>query len=98
MANTAQARAIENYRKRLRKRGLARFEVLGLETDRDLIKTVARKLAENAPESEEIRGFLKRSTSTEPRKKGGVLAALRDWPLGELNLVRPFTEGRKIDL
>jgi hypothetical protein len=98
MSSTAQARAIKNYRKRLSKRGMARFEVLGLESDRELIRTVARRLAENSSESEEIRGLLQQRVSFEARRKGGVLAALRSWPLGELNLTRPYTEGRRIDV
>ena len=36
MGNTAQKRALRNYRTRLVKRGMARFEVLGLDADRDL--------------------------------------------------------------
>jgi len=40
MASTAQARALKNYRKRLTKRGMARFEVLGLAADRDLVRTL----------------------------------------------------------
>jgi hypothetical protein len=48
MSDTAQKRALRNYRSRLTKRGIARFEVLGLEADRDLIRSVARRLAEDA--------------------------------------------------
>ncbi len=43
---TSQRRAIQNYRSRLSERGLSRFEVLGRETDRDLIRSLARRLAE----------------------------------------------------
>jgi len=50
MSDTAQKRALRNYRARLAKRGIARFEVLGLDTDRDLIRSVARCLAEDGPE------------------------------------------------
>jgi hypothetical protein len=42
MSDTAQKRALRNYRSRLTKRGIARFEVLGLDTDRDLIRSIAR--------------------------------------------------------
>jgi hypothetical protein len=49
MGNTSQKRAIKNYRNRLHKRGLARFEVLGLDADRDLIRSLARRLAEGGP-------------------------------------------------
>src|SRR5215831_20026683 len=37
MSNTSQKRAIKNYRKRLNKRGMARFEVLGLDAEPDLL-------------------------------------------------------------
>jgi hypothetical protein len=46
VANTAQKRALRNYRTRLVKRGMARFEVLGLDSDRDLIRSLAKRLAE----------------------------------------------------
>src|SRR5205823_9061005 len=46
MSNTSQKRAIKNYRNRLHQRGMARFEVLGLDADRDLIRSLARRLAE----------------------------------------------------
>jgi hypothetical protein len=36
VSNTAQKKALQNYRTRLLKRGMARFEVLGLDADRDL--------------------------------------------------------------
>src|ERR1700683_3990970 len=35
MRETAQKRALRNYRSRLSKRGIARFEVLGLDADRE---------------------------------------------------------------
>jgi len=41
MGDTSQKRAIDNYRKRLNQRGMARFEVLGLNTDRELIRSLA---------------------------------------------------------
>jgi hypothetical protein len=39
---------------RLSDRGLARFEVLGRDADRDLIRMLARRLAENGPESAKL--------------------------------------------
>jgi hypothetical protein len=98
MDSTAQARAVDSYRKRLNKRGMARFEVLALKKDRELVRAVARRLAEDTPEAEEMRVSLEQSTSAAPREKGGVLAALRRWPIADLDLTRPFEEGRKIDL
>src|SRR6202011_2743639 len=47
MGNTSQKRALKNYRRRLGKRGMARFEVLGLDADRLLIRSLAKRLAEN---------------------------------------------------
>ena len=47
MSSTAQTQALKNYRQRLGQRGMARFEVMGLIADRMLIRTLARRLAED---------------------------------------------------
>lgn len=96
----SQKRAIQNYRSRLSKRGLARFEVLGLDGDRDLIRSLARKLADDGPDAAEIRATLNQTISDEPPKTGGILAALRRSPLvgADLDFSRPHVEGRKVDL
>jgi len=98
MVSTSQMRALKNYRKRLNQRGMARFEVLGLSTDRELIRSLARRLAESDPEAAKIRASLRRASATVAR--GGILAALRRSPLvgAELNLVRPRIDGRRVDL
>ena len=100
MGRTAQARAVKNYRKRLSKRGLARFEVLGLKKDRELVRAVAHRLAQNTPEAERIRATMRETVSEKAGTKGGILAWLRSSPLvgADLKLTRPFTTGRKIDL
>jgi hypothetical protein len=98
MGSPSQARAVANYRKRLSKRGMARFEVLGLKKDRKLIREVARKLAGSTPEAEKMRASMLQIISEKASTKGGILEILRSWPLAELNLTRPFEEGRKIDL
>jgi hypothetical protein len=79
---------------------LARFEVLGLDRDRDLIRSVARRLAEQDPAAAQIRTALGRAVSAERQRKGGIAAALRRSPLvgADLNLRRPDVEGREIDL
>ena len=51
MSNTSQKHAIKNYRDRLAKRGMARFEVLALEADRDLIRSLAKRLADDGPDA-----------------------------------------------
>ena len=91
MSDTSQKRALHNYRKRLNQRGMARFEVLGLDADRELIRSLARRLAGNGPDSAQIRATVRRTVSGEPPKKGGILNALRRSPLvgADLNLKRP---------
>ncbi|ANM08774.1 UNVERIFIED_ORG: hypothetical protein GGI57_002033 [Rhizobium aethiopicum] len=97
---SSQKRAIQNYRSRLGERGLARFEVLGRDADRDLIRSLARRLSEDTPEASELRAAVSKSIAGEPPKPGGILAALRRSPLvdAELDLSRPREEGRKVDL
>jgi hypothetical protein len=100
MGNIAQKRALRNYRTRLVKRGLARFEVLGLDADRELIRFLAKRLAENDPEALRIRAAVSQTITGEPPKKGGILAALLRSPLvgADLNLARSHDTGRKVDL
>lgn len=100
MSDTSQKRALHNYRKRLNQRGMARFEVLGLDADRELIRSLARRLADNGPDSARIRATVRRTVAGEPPSKGGILSALRRSPLvgADLNLKRPVTAGRKVDL
>src|SRR3954466_9011189 len=100
MSNTSQKRAIKNYRNRLHQRGMARFEVLGLDTDRDLIRSLARRLADDEPEVTELRAAINRTIGGEPPRKGGILAALRRSPLVDADLIldRPFESGRKVEV
>jgi len=100
MSTTPQKRALNNYRKRLNQRGMARFEVLGLDGDRDLIRSLAKRLAGDDADSARIRATVRRTIAGEPPKKGGILDALRRSPLvgADLELKRPVTPGRKVDL
>ena len=100
MANTSQKRAVDNYRRRLRRRGMARFEVLGLETDRDLIRALARHLAEEGPDAARLRATVSRTITGEPPRQGTILQALRRSPLvgADLDLRRPHITGRKVEL
>jgi hypothetical protein len=99
MVVTSQKRALRNYRDRLGKRGIARFEVLGLDKDRELIRSLARRLAENDLEAARIRTEVNRSMAGEPPPKGGILAALRRSPLVGADIVpsRPIEPGRKVE-
>jgi hypothetical protein len=98
--SSSQTCAIQNYRARLSDRGFARFEVLGRDTDRDLIRLLARRLAENNPESARLREVVHTTINGEPPKKGGILAALRRSPLvgANVEISRQREEGREIDL
>jgi hypothetical protein len=100
MKTTPQERALNNYRKRLRQRGMARFEVLGLGADRELIRSLARRLAGDGPDSARIRATVRRTILGEEPKKGGILSALRRSPLvgADLDLTRPAAAGRRVDL
>lgn len=100
MGNAAQKKALHNYRARLAERGLTRFEIMALETDRDLIRTLARLLSEGGPDAEQVRAAVKTAVAGEPPTSGGILAALRRSPLvgADLNLSRVREEGRVIDL
>ena len=97
--SSSQTRAIQNYRARLSDRGLARFEVLGRDADRDLIRVIARRLAEDSPESARLRAAVYDTINGEPPKKGGILAALRRSPLvgADIEVTRQREEGREID-
>jgi len=98
--NKAQQQAIRSYRARLEKRGLARFEVLGRDADRDLIRSIARRLAEDDPEATRLRAVVTSSIAGEPPRKGGILATLRRSPMvgAELDLTRSREDGRAVDI
>lgn len=100
MSETSQKRALRTYRDRLSQRGMARFEVLGLGGDRELIRSMARRLAGDDPDAAKIRTTLTRVLSGEPPKRGGILDALRRSPLvgADLDVAREVTHGRKLDL
>lgn len=98
--SSSQKRAIQNYRSRLSARGLTRFEVLGLSDDRNLIRSLARRLAEEGPEASRLRAAVSQTITGTPPKKGGILAAFRRSPLvgADLDLRRTREEGRKFEI
>lgn len=100
MSEASRQRALTRYRSRLYAQGLARFEVLGRDGDRDLIRKLARRLAEDSPESVKLRAAVIDTIASEPPRKGGILAALRRSPLvgADLDLSREQTDGRPVDL
>jgi hypothetical protein len=96
----SQQRAVQNYRARLSAKGLARFEVLGHDADRDLIRSLARHLAKNDAQASKLRAVVDQAIAEAPPRKGDILAALRKSPLAgtDLDLVRPRDVGRKVAL
>src|SRR5689334_11194785 len=74
-------RSVNKYRKRLHKRGMARFEVLGLAADRELIRSLAKRFTHDSVDSARIRAAVRRTIAGEAPKKGGILSALRRSPL-----------------
>jgi hypothetical protein len=100
MSKSPQRRAVDTYRSRLSEKGMARFEVVGRDDDRELIRAVARRLAEGGADADRLRAAVNQSISDEPPRKGGILAALRASPLvgSDLDLTRPREEGREVDL
>ena len=100
MSNTSQRCANKRYRERLAERGMARFEVLGHKTDRELFRLLAKRLAEEGPEADRLQTVVSRLVSDESPRKGGVLQALRRSPLVGADIVppRPFENGHKADL
>ncbi len=97
---SSQKRAIQNYRSRLSERGLSRFEVLGRDADRDLIRSLARRLAEDSPDASRLRAAVNQAIAGEPPKKGGIVAALRRSPLvgADLDVTRPREAGRIVEI
>ena len=94
MDDSAQKRALANYRHRLSERGMARFEILGLDADRELIRALARRLAEGDGEADRIRVAITRAIAGQGPKKGGILDALRRSPLVGADLGRSVVEQR----
>lgn len=75
----------------------ARFEAQ-VDADRDLIRSLARRLAKDNPDASRLRAAVSQTIAGEPLKKGDILAALRRSPLvgAGLDLTRSREKGTKI--
>ncbi|MCC6918981.1 MAG: hypothetical protein IT548_07235 [Alphaproteobacteria bacterium] len=100
MTKSSQTRAVKTYRAALKTRGIARFEVLGLERDRVLIRALAKRLADGGAEAERLRESIGRQMTPQPSTKGRIWQALRDSPLvgADLDLTREVWAPRPVDL
>ncbi len=72
MGTPAQKRAVQNYRASLAERGLARFEVVAREADRELIRKLAKQLVDDGPEAARIRQAASQPSERYAPKKGGI--------------------------
>jgi hypothetical protein len=99
MARDAQKRAVETYRSRQAGRGIARFEIQAPDSDRELLRALARKLARNGAEATRLRQLVRQAVSGDGPTAGGILAALRRSPLAGagLDLSRDREEARDTD-
>ena len=100
MTRSSQQRAVDRHRRRLTERGMARFEVHGRDSARELVRSIARRLAEDGPEERRLRIAVRDSMAGDSPRRGRILEALRRSPLvGEEPIPsRPIESGRKIDL
>jgi|SRR5665213_3496301 len=96
----AQRRAVESHRRRMRAQGLDRFEVRGLEADKGLLRSVAKRLAQGDAAAGELRAQIAASIRPAAEQRGGILSALRRSPMvgADLELHRDNGSGRDIDL
>src|SRR5438874_13772942 len=81
MRNKSQRRAVEQHRLRLRQRGISRYEVRGLDSDKELVRQFAKRLSEGDNDASKLRVEIAEKVSHEPSRRGGVFAALRRSPL-----------------
>jgi hypothetical protein len=100
IATPAQKRAVKTYRAHLAERGLVRFEVIAREGDRELVRALAKKLSEGAPETAQIRAAFSEPNEKYVPKKGGIVEELLKSPLAGsgVNFKRYRGPWRKVDL
>jgi hypothetical protein len=94
--NTSQQRAIEDYRKRLKERGLVRLEIQVLEPDAPLIRQITKVLRGDPLHAAKIRTQLHQIVGTE--QKHGLKVLLASAPLEGIDLSRSQDRGRDVDL
>jgi hypothetical protein len=97
--NASQKRAITEYRRRLGEQGLVRYEVRGSPKDKELLRTLAKRLAQDDAEAVRLRSEVSKVVAVEP-SRGGIWRALRSAPAvgAELDLTREVVPERDVDL
>jgi hypothetical protein len=91
----AQRKAVHNFRRRLKQRGIARLEVNVRQDDAALVRNVVRALS-NPEQEQRARALLREYFGTKPA--AGLKALLAAAPLDGIELSRDHDVGRGIDL
>ena len=91
----AQRKALHNFRKRLKRRGMARLEVSVRKDDAPLVRNVVRALV--SPEREQsVRSLLRKHFGSAPAE--GLKSLLAAAPLEGIDLSRRRDLGRDVEL
>lgn len=79
---------------------MIQFKVVALEADEDLMRCFAEHLIDGGPDVDRIKSTAYQNIGNYLPEKDRILKALRRLPFDEidLNLSRPYSNGRKIDL
>lgn len=91
----SQRKAVTNYRKRLKRRGLTRVEVTVRKSDAPLVRDIAEALSDPEREGETRALLLERLGAGRPK---GLKALLASAPLEGIDIVRERDTGRDVDL
>jgi hypothetical protein len=91
---------VKTHRKRLRQRGIARFEVQARVGDKGLLRELAKRLAEGGEGSNRLRQLITASVHEAGDEEGAIWRALRRSPLVgvDLDLRRDRVEPRELEL
>jgi hypothetical protein len=79
---------------------MARFEVRGLEADKELVRKLAKRLAADDADAHRLRAEMAQRVGSEKPRRGGIWAALRRSPAvgADLDLTREIVAERDVDL
>ena len=93
--DAARRKAVNNYRRRLKRQGMTRVEVHVSKDDAALVRSVAQALAD--PDCErEARAFLRERFGRNDAER--LKALLASAPLEGVDLTRDYSLGRDVDL
>ena len=100
MVRASQKRAVANHRHRVALRGISRYEVRGLDKDKQLVGLLAKRLSTDDADAARLRTEMMKQVSDQPPTRGGIWAALRRSPLvgANLNLEREVVPPRDVDM